>query len=69
MPPERRFVGFDAYKQAIDCGVDMVLLTTYPHFRPIHFEYAVEKGKHVFMEKPVAVDVPEIGRASCRERV
>lgn len=60
VPPERRFVGFDAYKQAIDCGVDMVLLTTYPHFRPIHFEYAVAKGKQVFMEKPVAVDAPGI---------
>ena len=60
VPPERRFVGFEAYKQAIDCGVDLVLLTTYPHFRPIHFEYAVEKGKHVFMEKPVAVDAPGI---------
>jgi predicted dehydrogenase len=56
VPPERRFVGFDAYKQAIDCGVDVAILTTAPHFRPIHFEYAAQQGKHVFMEKPVAVD-------------
>jgi len=62
VPPERRFVGFDAYKQAIDSGVDVVLLTTAPHFRPIHFEYAVQQGKHVFMEKPVAVDAPGIRR-------
>ncbi len=60
VPPERRFVGFDAYRQAIDSGVDVVILTTQPHFRPIHFEYAVEQGKHVFMEKPVATDVPGI---------
>ena len=62
VPPERRFVGFDAYKQAIDCGVDVAILTTAPHFRPIHFAYAVEKGKHAFMEKPVAVDAPGIRR-------
>lgn len=62
VPPERRFVGFDAYKQAIDSGVDVVICTTAPHFRPIHFEYAIQKGKHVFMEKPVAVDAPGIRR-------
>jgi len=60
VPPERRFVGFDAYKQAIDCGVDLVILATYPHFRPIHLQYAVQQGKHVFMEKPVAVDAPGV---------
>ena len=60
VPPERRFVGFDAYKQAVDSGVDVVILATSPHFRPIHFEYAVAQGKHVFMEKPVAVDAPGI---------
>ena len=60
--PERRFVGFDAYQKAIDSGVDVVILTTQPHFRPIHFEYAVQQGKHVFMEKPVATDVPGIRR-------
>lgn len=62
VPPERRFIGFDAYKQAIDCGVDVVILTTAPHFRSIHFEYAVQQGKHAFMEKPVAVDAPGIRR-------
>lgn len=51
----RCFVGFDAYKRVIDSGVDLVLLTTPPGFRPIHFKAAVEAGKHVFMEKPVAV--------------
>jgi len=60
VPPERRFVGFDAYKQAIDSGVDMVVLTTPQHFRPMHYEYAVKQGKHVFMEKPLAVDAPGI---------
>ena len=53
VPPERRFVGLDAYKKAID-ACDLVLLCTSPGFRPKQFAYAVEKGKHVFMEKPVA---------------
>ena len=57
-----RFVGFDAYQKAIDSGVDVVILTSQPHFRPIHFEYAVQQGKHVFMEKPVATDSPGIRR-------
>jgi predicted dehydrogenase len=56
VPPERRFVGFDAYKQVIASGVDVVLLTTPPHFRPIHLQAAIEAGKHVFAEKPCAVD-------------
>ncbi|MEQ6121077.1 Gfo/Idh/MocA family oxidoreductase [Reichenbachiella sp. MALMAid0571] len=50
-----KFTGFDAYKKAID-KADVVILTTPPGFRPIHFEYAVNAGKHVFMEKPVATD-------------
>ena len=53
IPPERIFVGIDAYKKAIDCGVDMVILATPPGFRPQHYEAAVNAGKHVFMEKPV----------------
>ncbi len=57
VPPDRRYVGFDAYKQVID-ECDVVLLTTSPGFRPIHFAYAVEKGKHAFVEKPMAVDGP-----------
>ncbi len=60
VPPERRFVGFDAYKQAVDSGVEMVILATPPHFRPVHYEYAVKQGKHVFMEKPLAVDAPGV---------
>ncbi len=58
--PGMRFVGFDAYKQVIASGVDVVLLTTPPHFRPMHLEAAVEAGKHVFAEKPVAVDAPGV---------
>ncbi len=60
VPPERRFVGLDAYRRAIDSGVDLVLLTTPPGFRPAQFEYAIKQGKHVFMEKPVAVDSPGV---------
>ena len=60
VPPERRFTGFDAYRQAIQSGVDLVILATPPHFRSAHYAYAVEQGKHVFMEKPLAVDVPGI---------
>ena len=53
--PKNLFSGFDAYKKAIDLA-DVVILTTPPGFRPYHFEYAIENGKHVFMEKPVATD-------------
>ncbi|MGF1925219.1 MAG: Gfo/Idh/MocA family protein [Bacteroidia bacterium] len=59
VPKERQFVGFDGYKQAIALA-DVVLLVTPPGFRPMHFEEAVNQGKHVFMEKPVAVDSPGI---------
>lgn len=55
VPAERRFVGFDAYQKAIPLA-DVVILTTPPGFRPIHFEEAIKQGKHVFMEKPVATD-------------
>lgn len=54
--PETMFCGFDAYKKVIACDVDMVILTAPPFFRPEHLRAAVEAGKHVFMEKPVAVD-------------
>lgn len=57
VPPERRFVGFDAYRDVIAC-CDVVLLCSPPHFRPMHLKAAVEAGKHVFAEKPVAVDAP-----------
>ena len=56
IPDENCFVGFDAYQKVIDAGVDVVLLCTPPVFRPMHFEYAIEKGKHCFIEKPCAVD-------------
>lgn len=52
---DHKFVGFDAYQKVID-SVDVVLLTTPPHFRPMQFRAAVEAGKHCFVEKPVAVD-------------
>ena len=55
VPEERKFVGFDAYSKAIALA-DVVILTTPPGFRPIHFEEAIKQGKHVFMEKPVATD-------------
>ncbi|NNM24376.1 MAG: Gfo/Idh/MocA family oxidoreductase [Phycisphaerales bacterium] len=54
------YAGFDGYKELIDSGVDMVILTTPPVFRPMHLEYAISRGKHVFCEKPVAVDAPGI---------
>jgi predicted dehydrogenase len=56
------FVGFEAYKQAIDSGIDLIVIATSPGFRPIHFEYAVQQGKNIFMEKPVATDGPGIRR-------
>ena len=55
------FSGFDSYKRAIDLS-DVVILTTPPGFRPLHFEYAVNSGKHVFMEKPVATDATGVRR-------
>jgi len=50
------FVGFDAYKRVLESGIDLVILTTPPGFRAMHFKAAIEAGKHVFLEKPVAVD-------------
>jgi myo-inositol 2-dehydrogenase / D-chiro-inositol 1-dehydrogenase len=58
VPEDRIFVGFDAYEKAIAAGPDVVLLTTPPGFRPIHYAAAVKAGKHVFMEKPCCVDAP-----------
>jgi myo-inositol 2-dehydrogenase/D-chiro-inositol 1-dehydrogenase len=62
VPDSRRFLGFDAYKRVIDSGVDVVLLTTYPQFRPGHLKAAVEAGKHVFAEKPLGVDSTGVRR-------
>lgn len=57
---ENKFVGFDAYLKVINSGVDVVLLATPPAFRPDHLMAAVNAGKHVFCEKPVAVDAPGV---------
>lgn len=57
VPETNKFVGFDAYEKVIALS-DVVLLATPPPFRPIHFEAAIKADKHVFMEKPLAVDVP-----------
>ncbi len=55
--PDTCFVGFDAYKEVVACKeVDLIVTATPPHFRPIHLKASIEAGKHVFMEKPVAVD-------------
>jgi predicted dehydrogenase len=60
-PPEKRYVGFDAYQKVLaDPDVDMVILATPPGFRPTHIKAAIEAGKHVFAEKPCAVDGPGI---------
>jgi predicted dehydrogenase len=61
VPEERKFVGFDGYQKAIALA-DVVILTTPPGFRPIHFEEAIKQNKHVFMEKPVATDPAGIQR-------
>jgi len=61
LPKERQFTGFDAYEKVID-ACDLVLLTTTPGFRPLHFEAAVAAGKHVFMEKPLCVDAAGYNR-------
>lgn len=62
VPKERQFVGFDGYKALLDSDIDLVLIATPPGFRPIHFEAAVNAGKHIFAEKPVAVDPAGIRR-------
>ena len=61
VPEERKFTGFHGYQKAIALA-DVVILATPPGFRPIHFEEAINKGKHVFMEKPVATDPAGIQR-------
>ena len=58
--PERSFVGIDAFEKLIASDVDVVLLATPPHFRPQHLAAALKAKKHVFCEKPVAVDAPGI---------
>ena len=60
VPEDRKYIGFDGYKKAMDClkPGDVVILTTPPAFRWVHFTYAIQKGLNVFMEKPVTVDGP-----------
>jgi myo-inositol 2-dehydrogenase / D-chiro-inositol 1-dehydrogenase len=60
VPRERQFAGLDAYQKVIDSGVDVVLLTSPPAFRPQHFKAAVAAGKHCFLEKPMATDAPGV---------
>lgn len=64
VPGDRQFLGFDAYKKAMDClkPGDIAVFTTPPAFRWVHFKYAIEKGLNVFMEKPVTVDAPTTRR-------
>lgn len=77
VPPERRFIGFDAYKQAMDClkPGDIAIFATPPAFRWVHFTYAIQKGLNVFMEKPVTVDGPtsrrmfELGEAASKKNL
>jgi len=61
VPEEHKFDGFDGYKKVIPL-CDVVVIATPPGFRPMHFEAAVDAGKHVFMEKPLAVDAPGVRR-------
>ena len=56
--PDKQFIGFDSYQKVIDSGVDVVLLCSYPAFRPVHLKAAIAAGKHVFAEKPLATDAP-----------
>ncbi len=60
VPRQRRFSGLDACQRVLDCDIDLVILATPPGWRPLHFEAAVQAGKHVFMESPVATDAPGI---------
>ncbi|MBM3334567.1 Gfo/Idh/MocA family oxidoreductase, partial [Candidatus Sumerlaeota bacterium] len=64
VPRDRRFIGFDAYKKAMDClkPGDVAIFASYPAFRWVFFEYAIQKGLNVFMEKPVTVDGPTTRR-------
>src|SRR5262249_34106118 len=61
--PENQFVGLDAYQKVLDSGVDVVLLTTPPGFRPLHIKAAVAANKHIFAEKPMGTDVAGVRSA------
>jgi len=62
VPKDRQFSGLDSYKGVLASDCDLVILATPPGFRPLHFEAAINAGKHVFAEKPVATDVPGVKR-------
>src|SRR3546814_20790942 len=59
---KHKYVGLDAYQKVINAGADVVLLATPPVFRPLHLEAAVDADKHVFCEKPVAINPPGVRR-------
>lgn len=59
---ERKFTGFNCYKDMLASGIDVILLASPPHFRPAQIEAAVAAGKHIFAEKPIAVDAPGVRR-------
>ncbi len=69
VPPERRFTGLSCIDQVLDSGIDVILLASPPGFRPMQIEKAVEKGVHIFAEKPVATDAPGLRRvrAACEK--
>lgn len=67
--PEHHFVGFDAFKKLINSDVDIVMLTTPPGYRPEHFEAAINAGKHVFTEKPIATDPVGVRRFMAAAKV
>ncbi|MFO7903783.1 MAG: Gfo/Idh/MocA family oxidoreductase, partial [Pirellulaceae bacterium] len=71
VPEDRRFLGFDAYKKAIDSldPGDVAILTTHAAFRPLHFEYAANKGVNVFMEKSFAPDTPATKRMMAANKI
>ncbi|MDB4614740.1 Gfo/Idh/MocA family oxidoreductase [bacterium] len=69
VPKDRRFTGWDAYTKVLDQDIDMVILATPPGFRPVHFEAAVNAGKHVFAEKPLAVDPAGVRKVLAASRV
>ncbi|MFC6099631.1 Gfo/Idh/MocA family protein [Olivibacter domesticus] len=66
---KNKYIGFDAYQQVLDSGVDVVLLATPPGFRPDHLTAAVKAGKHIFCEKPVAVDAPGVRKVLAAAKI
>ncbi len=68
LPQERIFSGFDGYRAAIDCA-DQVIVTSFPGFHVPHYEYAVQKGKHVFVEKPFCVDAEGYRRCMAANKI